>query len=143
MPVVTDVRHPRGLDFHQQRQVVLLRDDKKMSWDKIVDPKVGGVVNLEGKPTCADVAKRAYKKFFKRGKAKTKYDYNKCGRKRWKVTKKVEGFLLCKLRANRKKGICTSKTLQFLLAKEKNVSVAIKHKFALLLYSKSNLRFIY
>ena len=47
LPVVTDVRHPRGLDFHQQRQVVLLRDDKEMSWDKIVDPKVGGVVNLE------------------------------------------------------------------------------------------------
>ena len=94
-----------------------------MSWDKIVDPKVGGVVNLEGKPTCADVAKRAYKKFFKRGKSKTKYDYNKCGRKRWKLTKKVEDFLLCKLRTHRKKGMCTSKTLQFLLAKEKNVSV--------------------
>jgi transposase len=123
MPVVTDMRHPRGLDFQQQRKVVMLRDDKKMSWDQIVDPEVGGVVNLEGSPTCRDVAKRAYNNFFKRGKKKAKYNYSKCGRKRWKITKEIGSFLLSKLRATRKKGICTSKTLQFLLAQEKGVSV--------------------
>lgn len=123
MPVVTDVRHPRGLDFQQQRKVVMLRDVKKMSWDKIVDPRFGGVVNLQGKPTCPDVAKRTYKKFFKRGKTKAKYDYSKCGRKRWKLTKEIEEFLLRKLHAHRKKGVCTSKTLQFLLAQEKALAV--------------------
>ena len=123
MPLVTDMRHPRGLDFQQQRKVVMLRDDKKMSWDKICDPKVGGVVNLEGNATCPDVAKRAYRNFFKRGKRKAKYNYNKCGRKRWKITKEIEAFLLSKLRAKRKSGICTSKTLQFLLAQEKGVAV--------------------
>ena len=74
MPTVTDMRHPRGLAFHQQRKVVMLRDDKNMSWEDIVDPDVGGVTNLQGKATCADVAKRAYQKFFKRGKIKAKYD---------------------------------------------------------------------
>ena len=124
MPTVTDMRHPRGLDFHQQRKVVMLRDDKNMSWEDIVDPDVGGVTNLQGKATCADVAKRAYQKFFKRGKIKAKYDYSKCGRKPWKLTPQVESYIVRKLHALRKKGICTSKTLQFLLAKEKALTVS-------------------
>jgi hypothetical protein len=111
MPVVTDMRHPRGLDFDQQRKVVMLRDDKKMSWEQIVDPDAGGVVNIEGYPTCRDVAKRAYDKFFKCGKKKAKYDYSKCGRKCWKITREIRAFLVSKLHAKRKKGICTSKTL--------------------------------
>jgi transposase len=124
MPVVTDVRHPRGLDFNQQRKVVLLRDDKEMSWEDICDPKVGGVVNLKGEPTCPDVAKRAYNKFFKRGASNGKYDYAKCGRKPWKLTKDLQEFLIRTLRAQRKKGACTSKTLQVILAKEKDAVVA-------------------
>ena len=123
MPLVTDVRHPRGLDFDQQRKVVMLRDDKGMSWAAIVDPERGGVVNLQGHPTCVDVAKRSYQKFFKRGASKPKYDYSKCGRKRWKFTPQVEAFLLRTLRTVRKTGICTSKTLQCLLAKEKGLAV--------------------
>ena len=123
MTVVTDVRHPRGLDFAQQRKVVMLRDDKGMSWDAIVDPERGGVVNLQGNPTCADVAKRAYAKFFKRGQKKAKYDYSKCGRKRWKFTPEIQKYLLRKLQTTRKKDICTSKTLHFLLAKEKGLTV--------------------
>ena len=123
MPLVYDSRRPRGLDFTQQRKVVMLRDDKKMSWEKIVDPRVGGVTNLEGNPTCADAAKRAYNKFFKRGSAKAKYDYSKCGRKRWKLTPSVTAWLLRKLLAMRKKGVCASKTLQLALAQEKGVVV--------------------
>ena len=122
MPVVSDSRHPRGLDFQQQRKVVLLRDDKGMSWDDICDPDKGGVVNIAGDPTCPDVAKRTYHKFFKRGPDKAKYDYSKCGRTAWKLTPEVKKFLMRKLHAKRK-GICTSKTLQFLLAQEKSIAV--------------------
>ena len=68
MPVVQDNRHPRGLDFNEQRKVVMLRDDKGMSWDDIVDPAKGGVVNRLGKPSCRDVVRRTYNKWFKRGK---------------------------------------------------------------------------
>ena len=73
-----------------QRKVVLLRDDKDMSWDGIADPKIGGIMNLAGLPTCRDVVKRAYEKYFKRGRGKSKYDYRKCGRKRWKMTLEIE-----------------------------------------------------
>ena len=49
-----------------------------MSWDDIADPDKGGVVNLQCKPTCRDVVRRAYSSFFKPGRGKGKYDYNKC-----------------------------------------------------------------
>ena len=78
MVIVKDNRHPKGLDFTQQRKVVMLRDDKHMSWDDIADPDKGGVVNLQCKPTCRDVVRRAYSNFFKPGRGKSKYDYNKC-----------------------------------------------------------------
>ena len=78
MPLVTDMRHLKGLSFAMQRKVVLLRDDKDMSWDDIADPKIGGIMNLAGLQTCRDVVKRAYEKYFKRGRGKSKYDYRKC-----------------------------------------------------------------
>ena len=96
------MRHPRGLDFDNQRRVVMLRDDKEMSWDDIVDPNKGGVKHLLGKPACRDVAKRAYWKFFnKRGPNKGKYDYKNCGRERWKLGAEVQKFILKKLLATR------------------------------------------
>ena len=54
---------------------------------------------------------------------KAKYDYSKCGRKPWKLTPEIKQFLLRKLQVTRKTDICTSKTLQFLLAKEKGHEV--------------------
>ena len=46
MPLVTDMRHKNGLSFAMQRKVVMLRDDKGMSWDGIADPAIGGITNL-------------------------------------------------------------------------------------------------
>lgn len=123
MPIVKDMRHPRCLDFDMQRKVVMLRDDKKMSWDDIADPAKGGVKNLQGKATCRDVARRAYNKFFKRGREKGKYDYKKSGRKAWKLTPEVQQYLTKQLFKTRKNDVCTSKTLQFLLVRDKGVAL--------------------
>ena len=35
MPVISEMVHPRGLDFANQRKVVMLRDEQDMSWDDI------------------------------------------------------------------------------------------------------------
>ena len=43
MPVVSEMRHKRGLNFTTERQVVRLRDDKKLSWESIA----GMVWNLK------------------------------------------------------------------------------------------------
>ena len=118
------MRHPKGLSFAMQRKVVLLRDDKDMSWDDIADPKIGGIMNLAGLPTCRDVVKRAYEKYFKRGRGKSKYDYRKCGRKRWKMTLEIERFLIQQLLSIRRTGVCTSMTLQRVVARDKKITLS-------------------
>ena len=50
MPLVSEMVHPRGLDFANQRKVVILRDVKDMAWDDIADQ----VVNLAGEPSTRD-----------------------------------------------------------------------------------------
>ena len=57
MPLVQDMRHPKGMDFNMQRKVVMLRDDKKMSWDDIADPLTGGITNLAGGDTSRGVVR--------------------------------------------------------------------------------------
>ena len=56
------------------------------------------------------------------GRAKTKY--SKCGRKKWKMTPGLERFLLSSLRKLRLRCVCTSTTLQHVLAREKGVQVS-------------------
>ena len=118
MPVVSEVVHPRGLDFKNQRRVVMLRDCKKMSWDDIASE----VVNRQGEPTTADCVKLAYKRFNTKAEH-SKYRYFKCGRKRWKLTAEMQNFLVQRLLQLRKKIVVTSNTLQKVLASEKGIRV--------------------
>ena len=117
------MRHPRGLDFDEQRKVVMLRDDKHWSWKRIADPAESGIYNIEGLPTCRDVVRLTYRKFFQHGRKKEKYAYANCGRKAWKLTPDVKQPLIRHLIATRKKDICTSKTLQFMLAADKGIAI--------------------
>ena len=48
MPLVSEMVHPRGLDFANQRKVVILRDVKDMAWDDIADQVVMGPLCLPG-----------------------------------------------------------------------------------------------
>ena len=59
MPMVAEMRHPRGLDFPTERRVYHLRVDQHMSWDDIA----AEVRNLAGEPSTADTVKRAYARF--------------------------------------------------------------------------------
>ena len=119
MPVVSEMVHPLGLNFANQRKVVMLRDDKKMSWDAIA----AEVVNLQGEPSTAGCVKRVYRRFNKK-KERCSYGYSKCGRKRWKLTEDVQKYLVRRLLQLRNKVICTSTTLQSLLAKERGIKAS-------------------
>ena len=67
--------------------------------------------------------KRAYKRFSK-NTARSKYFYARCGRKRWKMTKEVQDFLVRRLLQLRKKVVVTSITLQSMLANELNMRIS-------------------
>jgi transposase len=107
MPLVSEIVHPRGLDFANRRKVVLLRDTKGLSWRKITQR----VRNLKGGRPGKDLVKAVYKDF-EAPAARKKYAYKNCGRRPWKITKKVESYLLLRLRALRRVVVCTSATLQ-------------------------------
>ena len=85
MPVISEVVHPAGLDFLNQRKVVMLRDrgtpgEKKLSFAKIALM----VRNLQGKPTTEATARRVYNEFnLKKGRVLNQY--RKCGRSPWKL----------------------------------------------------------
>ena len=117
--MVCVMRHPRGLNFANERKVWHLRVQKNMSWESIA----AEVVNLQGAPSTADLVKRAYKKF-NGAVGRSVYKFARCGRKRWKMTTDVQHFILAKLLQIRKKQVCTSTTLQEVLAKEKGVNVS-------------------
>ena len=96
-----------------------MRKDKHMSWEDIADE----VVNLQGDPSTADTVKRAYKRFsVKLGQSK--YQFKNCGRKPWKLTSEIKKWIIQKLLQLRKKTVCTSTSLQSLLAREKGVKVS-------------------
>ena len=117
--MVCEMRHPRGLNFANERKVWHLRVQKNMSWESIA----AEVVNLQGAPSTADLVKRAYNKF--NGAAgRSVYKFARCGRERWKITIGVQHFILAKLLQLRMTQVCTSTTLQAVLAKEKGVNVS-------------------
>ena len=75
MVLVSEIQHPRSLDFKNQRRVVVLRDQKHWSWEDIA----AEVVNLKGgHPSwkhCSEVWNN-----FSVTKGHVPYNYGKCGR---------------------------------------------------------------
>ena len=119
MGLVQEMRHPRGLNFANERKVYHLRKDQKMTWVKIAEE----VENEAGEASTTETVRRAFQRFSVKN-GRSSYKFGNCGRKPWKITKPVANFLVRKLLEIRKKTICTSTTLQALLAKEKGVIVA-------------------
>ena len=119
MPFVGEMVHEKGLDFRNQRRVVLLRDVKKMKWDDIAEE----VLNLEKEHPTRQTVINCYNRFSSTvGHVKTKY--SNCGRRAWKFTEDVETWVVRKLRSLRKVSVCTSTTLQHVLARERGVKVS-------------------
>ena len=133
MPFVSEFVHPDGLNFINQRKIVLLRDKcsrgvKKLSFAKIALK----VRNLKGKATTEGMARRVYSKFnIKKGR--TVSHYHKCGRFPWKLTKEVGAFIVRRLLAKRRSSVCTSPVLQADVFKELKVKISCsairKHLF--------------
>ena len=119
MPLVSEMRHPRGLDFANERLVYRLRQDEGLSFDAIA----ARVVNISGEPSTEDTVRRAFSRFRLR-QGRCKYNFDKCGRKPWKLTPDVQRFVLQRLLQMRKTTVCTSVSLQAILAAEKGVDVA-------------------
>ena len=113
MPLVSEVVHPRGLSFAMQRKVVMLRDEKGMTWSQIrkevrnLQNKKPGVRTLEG-----------YYRAFSRRDGRVRSKYANCGSKPTKVTARVETLLVQTLRRLRGKAECTAPALQRELARK-------------------------
>lgn len=119
MPVVSEFVHPRGLDFHNQRQVVVLRDARGMTWSQIASR----VRNVQGgRPSVQMVANVYYG--FQASQRRRVSRYSRCGRKPWKITPQVEKFLVKRLLQLRKTCVCTSTTLQRELLRDENVRLS-------------------
>ena len=118
MVLVSEQVHPRGLDFKNQRRVILLRQVKKLSFPKIR----ARVVNLQGKRPSRELLRRTYAEFNKTA-GRRKSNYKNCGRKKWKVSPEVRRFLIQRLLFLRKEHIVTSTTLQQELASKKKVQL--------------------
>ena len=107
MPLVSEIVHPKSLNFQNQRKVVILRDTKQLSWESIAEE----VVNLVGAKPSPWLCREVYQSFNSR-KRRRPYRYSKCGRKPWKISRENERFLLKRLLALRRTRACTSTTLQ-------------------------------
>ena len=118
MPLVQEMRRTDSLDFHNERKVIVLRDVKEYEWKDVRD----NVVTIAGTPPGIRTCQRVYAEHSKR-LGRRVFKFAKCGRKRWKVTKKVEACVLRRLKALRQKCVCTSTTLQRELKKEMDVSL--------------------
>ena len=60
---------------------------------------------------------------FKISKGHRDFNYKKCGRKAWKLTREVQTFIIRRLLALRRNSVCTSQTLQQEVMKEKSILV--------------------
>ena len=119
MPVVSERVHPRGLDFTNQRKVVLLREVHGMAWEDISARVKNRLNQRPSWKTCSNV----YDGFARSGGCR-KYKYKNCGRTAWKATPAIEAFILRKVRQLRKKCVCTSTTLQAVVAREQGVTMS-------------------
>ena len=118
MVLVTAVEHPKSMDFFNQRRVYLLRKVDGLPWLRIRR----AVRNLQGQPPSERQCREVFKRFSVR-QGRRLYRYSRCGRKPWKVSKEVERFLLRSVRRLRKVTICTSRTLQAVLARQLHVQL--------------------
>lgn len=118
MVLVTESVRPGGLDFLNQRKVVVLRDVHGLSFPDIA----AQVKNLRGKRPTPRTCRNYYAAFStSAGRKKSKY--SSCGRQAWKLTAESRAFLLKTLKHLRQKGVCTCATLRAALAREKGVTV--------------------
>ena len=73
MPLISEMVHPRSLDFANQRQVILLRDVKQLEWGQIRLQ----VKNLQGERPSRHLCMRIYKEFSKQQGHRV-FKYAKC-----------------------------------------------------------------
>ena len=118
MVLVTENVRPRGLDFLNQRKVVILREVQGLSFDQIAQK----VQNLAGKRpsprTCCQ-----YYHSFSASAGRRKAGYKKCGRSSWKMTPAVKKWILQTLKKRRCEGVCTCASLRLELAREWGITV--------------------
>ena len=127
MPVLSEHVHPKSLPFQQQRLVVHLRDNKKLSWRSISEQ----VKNRIGQRASVRTVGNSYREIDKRiGRRPCKY--HRSGRKVWKMTKEIELFIVSCLLKLRREGICTSTSLQREVFREKFVQLGTSTIRALL-----------
>ena len=111
MPRESEIRHPAGLRFAVQRQVLIDREVRGLTW-KQVAAKAKTLQGKKPRPRyCADVDRK-----FNRRKGRVQSKDNNCGNTPRKVDKAVEGFLVKRLKKLRKVGPCTPIDLQLALA---------------------------
>ena len=122
MPVVSEMVHPKGFDFATQRQIVLLREVRKLKWEDIAKQ----VKNLQGENPLPRLCANYYHEFSRRlGRRRARYD--RCGNKPSKVTPQVEQFLVKQLKVLRRTCVCTSTTLQQVLAQDMGVKLTDRY----------------
>ena len=120
MVVVSESVHPRGLDFQNQRKVVILRDVHGLTFPEIAKQ----VKTLcGGRPSARSCCLYYHSFSGKVGRRCSRY--KNCGRNAWKLTHDVQRFLLQKLKQLRKSGLCTCAILQREVAREKGVALEI------------------
>ena len=122
MVLLRQTVHPRGLSIAQQRKVFSLRTmkthtKKKMSWEKISMK----VVNLQGEHPYWQVCRDAFNQMSARSGI-TKYKYANCGR-RPVLDATARKWLVRRMLALRKTGLCTSTILQRSLAECREIIV--------------------
>ena len=97
MPLVQEMVHPRGLDFRNQRRVVLMR----MQQPPVPFRRIAQLVrNLAGEPSTEDVVRRVHRRFSTK-LGRVQYRYHKCGRQPWKITRPVGALLIKTLQRER------------------------------------------
>lgn len=119
MPLVTQMQHPRSLDFVAQRKVVLLRETRGLSFASIADE----VQNIQGQRPTKEIVRRTYHAFSK-AKGRVTYRYHKSGRKPFKITKEVRARLERTLLKLRRQGACGADGLRRELLRECGVRLA-------------------
>ena len=120
MVVISENVHPKGLNFFNQRKVVVLRDVSGHTFPQIALQ----VKNLsEGHPT-PRTCRNVYEAFSTQA-GRRKSQYNNCGRQAWKLTVDTQRFLIKTLKKLRRQGVCTSETLKMQLAREKGVRLEV------------------
>ena len=109
--------HPSGLNFANQKKVVMMRDVGKLSWEKISKK----VQNLKQKRPPWKTCARAYDKFSAQS-GHAEYKYANCGRPA-KLTEALKAWLVKRLLYLRRRSVCTSTMLQRELARVHKVKV--------------------